>query len=155
MSQMNNNEAIMLYNRSLDFVEVRADAERFPRLADIPELEAYNQVKGMVVGAAILRNAPMTDENVELTAGAFLQEVRQDFPGITLQEIGLAIRNGCFEKYGQVYGLSAVALYKMVQGYTESSQAEEYRKAAIARKNGQMERVKKWVEEHPGLYKKP
>ena len=147
-----NSKALAFYNRSQDFVEVRTNEQQFPRLRNIAPEAAFPQVKAMVVGAAILRGAVMADSVIDLTAEAFLQEVRQDFPNLTLPELGKAIRNGCFEKYGQVYGLNAVSLYKMVQGYIESAEAEEvYRKAEETQKRNR-EKTQEFIQQHPDYF---
>lgn len=144
-----NNEALTFYNRSQDFIEVRMDEARFPRLRDIDTRAAFPQVKAMVVGAAILRGTAMTDAVIDMTAEAFLQEVWQDFPGLTIPEIGKAVRDGCFEKYGQVYGINAVSLYKMVQGYSQSEEAERLQRRAEERKKMTREKTRQWIREHP------
>ena len=147
-----NSKALAFYNRSQDFVEVRTNEQQYPRLRNIAPEAAFPQVKAMVVGAAILRGAVMADSVIDLTAEAFLQEVRQDFPNLTLPELGKAIRNGCFEKYGQVYGLNAVSLYKMVQGYIESAEAEEvYHKAEEAQKRNR-EKTQEFIRQHPDYF---
>lgn len=145
-------EALTFYNRKQDFLEVRLDAEKFPRLQDIADTEALPQIRAMIVGASILRNRPLSDTAIDLMAGAFLQEVRQDFPGLTLPEIGKAIRNGCFEKYGEVYGLSAVAFYKMVVGYTQSEEADEIRRKEVAARTRQREKQEAWNRSHPDYF---
>ena len=147
-----NSKALAFYNRSQDFVEVRTNEQQFPRLRNIAPEAAFPQVKAMVVGAAILRGAVMADSVIDLTAEAFLQEVRQDFPNLTLPELGKAIRNGCFEKSGQVYGLNAVSLYKMVQGYIESAEAEEvYRKAEETQKQNR-KKTQEFIRQHPDYF---
>lgn len=147
-----NSEDLAFYDRTQDFLKVRLDEQRFPRLASIPQEAAFPQIRSMVVGAAILRNSPMDDNALDLTATAFLQEVRLDFPTLTLPEIGKAIRNGCFEKYGKVYGISAVSLYKMVTGYLESEEADEIRRKERAIKTNQQEKLEEWKRSHPDYF---
>lgn len=148
-----NNKYVTLYDSTLNFVDVLCDQKRFPRLREMGEA-AYPQVRAMIVGAAILRNAPMTEERIDITAGAFLAEVAQDYPTLTLPEIGYAIREGCFEKYGEVYGISPASLYKMVAAYVASEEANETRRQAAARRDNDNEKTRKWLEDHP-FYKTP
>ena len=115
-------------------MEARRDAAS--QLQAIPEGDAISKVFEYAYGACILRGVRVDDEGLYMTAAALLAELKQDFPTLTIQELGYAIKNGCFEKYGEVYGINAVSLYKMVQGYlTERRVQDEER----ARQQGQCE----------------
>lgn len=147
---MMNNKALTLCPRGTDLVAARENERNF--LKAIPEEAGVGKLMDFVVGACILRGTEQQEVGMALTASALWDQLRKDYPNLTIQEVGHAIKNGCYEKYGDVYGINAVSLYKMVEGYVHSEEAERIIRRKEEQKRIDREKVRQFVAEHPGLY---
>lgn len=123
--QKNNSNDLTLYQRGTDWVQVRLNPDQFPRLKNITTDYGTDRIRQMAYAACVLRGVKAEEVQLDLTAAALWDEIRADFPELTMDEVGLAIKNGTYEKYGDVYGINAVSLYKMVAAYVGSEERKE------------------------------
>lgn len=149
---MNNSNNIALYQRGTDFLALRLDPNT-PRIKAIAPNNGIVRLQQMVLAACTLRGQKTDKEIIEGTAAALWEEITADFPLLTMEEVGYAIKQGTYEKYGEVYGINAVSLYKMVASYTESSEqqalAERVRMAKEQKMQTQAAKNAEWLAQHP------
>lgn len=151
MEDYNNNAALTLCPDGTDIVAAHLDKRS--HLKNIAEPEGVETCYRFAQGACILRGIRVDTDGLKLTAAALFAELRRDFPHISITEIGHAIKEGCFEKYGEVYGINAVSLYKMVEGFVRSMEFEDICRKAVQHSAEQAMKNAQWLLQHPD-YKK-
>jgi len=118
------NNSIALRNGQVDLFALRMDTAH-PRLRDIEITAAQPTIAKMVTEAAIVRGASLSPEAISLQAATLYMQLQADYPDLTMEEVGNAIKAGCYGKYGEVYGVNPASLYKMVSQYVESEEKAE------------------------------
>ena len=147
MTSNNENYALTLCPVGTDLQAARQDSSQW--LQAVTEQQGIGRLYEYAMGACILRGVRAEEEGLVMTAAALFAELRQDFPRLSLAEVGYAIKRGCFEKYGDVYGINAVSLYKMVQGYlAERRLADEERMQALRQREFN-EKARQWLANRP------
>lgn len=141
------NKALALCPRGTDLVALHADRTTWVQNINTPA--GIDAMLNFAQGACILRGEKKDDAGLRLTSSALWEEIRADFPTLSIAEIGYAIKAGCFEKYGSVYGVNAVSLYKMVRGYVASEEAQDIRRKAQERANSGLAKTREWLAQHP------
>lgn len=150
MAQMNNEVAVL--NPQVDLVALRMDTGS--HIVNRPSEVLARDLSPMIYAAGTIRGTAIAPETQNAMAGVLAEQLRADFPTLTLPEIGTAIREGCFGKYGEVYGVNPASIYKMVQGYCESEAKMELtrkvREAREQKKQRDAEKMEQWLASHPG-----
>lgn len=138
-------------------VSVRMDEATHPRISTLAPAVLSERLHDMVIAAAMLRGQSLGDDQIAAISGFLADEIRAEFPQLTLAEIGKAIKDGIFEKYGEVYGINAVSLFRMVRGYVESEERQQLYKKVDDMKNqrvaSQQQKNAEFLAAHPE-YKK-
>ena len=102
-------------------LEMRMDAQRFPRLATISREDAITQMIDVVRAAAIYRNAKMDAQEIAVTAAALVDELNADtrlgLKFISFAEIRRAVRTAVLET--EMYGVNVASLYRAIVAYAK------------------------------------
>jgi len=103
---------------------IRLDAERFPRLKDIPEATAVTQIAKVVSDAFLYRGQAAEPANVKFIASALREELLADttygLPFITVEEIRRAVREAVLAK-DDLFGVNVSSLYKVLLAYAKGA----------------------------------
>jgi hypothetical protein len=108
----------------LDFVAIRADRKRYPRLYQIPRPVAVAQLTPLIIQAFMDRGQKADTDAVKYTACRLYDEIiadrsRRFLRQITIPEIGYAVRRAVFGQSGhEFYGINAASLFQAVCDYT-------------------------------------
>lgn len=110
-----------------DLLRIRKDAATFPRLRDIPEEVALQELYRLITQAMLYRGQKADESFVRFTAAALLGEMRADFnrcglPEITLPEIAFAVRRAVISE--DIYGVNVASLYKALVQYARNDGAK-------------------------------
>jgi len=149
---MGMNEALTLCTPSTDFVRLRLDVGNF--IKALPFEQTVRAMKSMISGACIIRGATLSEEATLLTAQALADILTEEYPTLTIAEIGKAIKRGSYGAYGEVYGVNAASLFGMVRGYIESEEKAALTKRVIeARIENERQNARdteEFMRQHPG-----
>ena len=100
-------------------LEMRKDAERFPRLHTIPRDTAAAMMEEIVLSAAIYRGQHPSPEDVRFMAGALVDELMEEtrfgLKYISFAEIRRAVRTAVLET--EMYGVNVASLYRAIVAY--------------------------------------
>lgn len=108
--------------RSASLLEVRSDAEKYPRLNRYTRDEAVALMSRIVAQAYLYRGQEAEANNIRFIAGALVDELLadQDNVGtkfITFTEIQHVVKQAVLK--GELYGISVASLYKAVYDYAK------------------------------------
>lgn len=103
-------------------IEMRRDAERFPRIYTMTREEAVAQMLGVVEAAALYRGQRIDADELGFTATALVDEVLSDkrwgLRYISFAEIRTAVRSAVLEDK-EMYGVNVSSLYKALIAYAK------------------------------------
>lgn len=99
-------------------LEMRADAERFPRLRNIPTEKAVEGIARIVTQAFMLRGHTADPTNVQFISSALVSALMEDdrygASNISIEEVGVVVRRAVLES--DIF-VSVSSLYKVVMDY--------------------------------------
>jgi len=102
-------------------IEMRGNAERFPRLHTIPRDTSVAMMEEIVLSAAIYRGQHPNPEDVRFMAGALVDELLADtrlgLKYISFAEIRRAVRAAVLET--EMYGVNVASLYRAIVAYAK------------------------------------
>lgn len=140
------------YDAHTDLVMARL---RSPKVATTDEPVALEHLVDLIDAACMAKGTKLDDRAMQLTAVMFLRQMREDkiVADLTWEEVGKAIQEGTFGKFGEVYGINAVSLYDMLWGYIESQERAELirqeRELRYGEEKKRQARLDAFLEAHP------
>lgn len=103
-------------------VEMRRDADRFPRICTMTREDAVAQMLGVVEAAALYRGQRIDADELGFTAAALVDEILSDkrwgLRYISFAEIRTAVRSAVLEDK-EMYGVNVSSLYKALVAYAK------------------------------------
>ena len=133
---MNNSVAVYQAPQGVSLVDIRCDADRFPRLKNISCQSATARLQQVVAMAYTYTGRPAEPERFEMVAAALYNELMLDKRGlgtgnITIEEIGHAGKSAILDGPDDLY-IAVATLYKAVCAYAEG-EGHEAQQAAYKR----------------------
>lgn len=125
---------ITLYNKNeQNSLEPIKNALNTPLVNDLADNILKTKLLLVFRDAHRITGFKLSENNQDLhsTADETIVELRRSKTNIRIDEIDIAIRNGCHQKYGEYMGLSSVTYCKFIKAYV----TEENRLEAIRLKN--------------------
>lgn len=135
---MSNKVQIYQPAQGVSLVDIRMDAQRFPRLRNIPVTQAVAQLCQIVAMAYTYTGRPVDDTRLGVVASALHAELMQDSRGIgtdniTVEEIGHAVRTAVLtagDMYISIATLfNAICTYCTGEGHDAQVQADNRHRA--------------------------
>lgn len=100
-------------------VEMRRDADRFPRICRMAREDAVVQMLHVVEAAALYRGQRLDADELGFTAAALVDEILSDkrwgLPWISFAEIRTAVRTAVLEK--DMYGVNVSSIFRALVDY--------------------------------------
>ena len=139
------NEALAPYTApaGVSLVDIRMDADRFPRLKNISAPSAKARIQQVVAMAYAYTGRPAEETRIQMVSAALYSELMEDkkhlgTDNITVEEVGHAVKSAILEADGDVY-INIAFLYKAVCAYAlgeghEAQQTAYKRKVAARQK---------------------
>lgn len=133
------NSQVAVRDTSIDLVELRMNADKFPRIHQFaPDQATYGMAK-IVTQAFLLKGIQADPDNIQFIASELTSELLADNERIgtrvlTFPEISRAIRKAILTT--DMYGISVATLYKVLtdyvkgEGHRASKEAEQRREKA-------------------------
>lgn len=151
------NNKLATYNAHTDLVMARL---RSPKVKETDEPVGQAHLVQLINAACMARGVAMDKNGREVTAALLLAQMRQDkiTADLTWEEVGKAIQEGSFGKYGEVYGINAASLYEMLWGYIESQERaaliEKERELRYGADKAKDAKINAFLEAHPEYARK-
>lgn len=103
-------------------LEMRADAERFPRLKSLPREQAVLGMARIVSQAFLYRGQPADPQNIQFIASSLVTELMEDerygARYITLAEIQVVVKRAVLGG-SEMFGVSVASLYKVIMDFVK------------------------------------
>lgn len=111
---------------SADLQRIRQDRQTFPRLREVPEMDALVFLAKLVTKAMLYRGQKADETFVRFTASALRGELLADtarcgLDEITLQEIAYVVRRAVLSQ--EMYGVNVSSLYMALVNYARKEGA--------------------------------
>lgn len=135
---MNNNELttapnLSVYNARVDLVEVRRDAQKYPRIEATEINEAREKMYSLVFAAYLYRGQEATPSTMRFVSNSLVAEILADktfgLKKLSWLEIGMTIRSAVLNAGKEFYGVSVATLYGALVDYAKNEGHEAERKA--------------------------
>ena len=102
-------------------VDIRLDAQNYPRIKNIPQPTAISRLGAVVAMAFNYTGREYTPDSVAMVASALYAELMADDLGVgtanvTIEEVGRAVRRAVLGEV-EMYGINVSSLYKVVCNY--------------------------------------
>ena len=141
---------------SVSYLDIRRDADRYPRLASVPREVAASAME-QIVFRAFFNNAgtQLRDDDavsrVQLIATELLDLILEDYEGLgtkhlSFAEVGRVIRTASVSAKREMYGVSVSSLYRAIADYCLG----EGHKASIQAQREKFERNRP-VQDRPAI----
>lgn len=106
---------------AVSLVDIRLDAQKFPRIKNLPQTTAIHNLGAVVAMAFNYTGREYTSESVGMVASALYAELMADDFGvgtanITIEEVGRAVRRAVLGET-EMYGINVSSLYKVICDY--------------------------------------
>lgn len=102
-------------------LEMRADAERFPRIKTLPREQAVSELARIVGQAFLYRGQAADPVNVQFISNALLNELLEDdkygASFLSLAEIQVVVKRAVLES--DMFGISVSTLYKVIMDFVK------------------------------------
>ena len=134
---MSNEVAIYTAPAGVSLVDIRMDADRFPRIKTINAQSAVARLCPVVAMAFVYTGRPAEEKKIEMIAAALYGELLEDKRGlgtgnITIEEVAHAIKDAILSATEDVY-INIAFLYRAVCAYAEG-EGHDAQQAAYRRK---------------------
>lgn len=141
-----NNSIVPFQPSATSLVDIRLDAQNFPRIKNIPKPTAISRIASVVAMAYNYTGREYTTDSVLAVASALYGELMADDFGvgtanITIEEVGRAVRRAVLGEV-EMYGINVSSLYKVICDYATgdghaaqiaaNNRRQKERQAAIA-----------------------
>lgn len=138
-----NEIAIYQHPEGLSLVEMRSDANKFPRLSVYTPASAENRLAQIVAMAMTYTGRQFQPGDLRLIARALYSELMRDPDGIgtrniCMEEIGHAVRQAVLGN--DMYGINVASLYKAVRNYC-TGEGHDAQQEANARRTQQRQQA--------------
>ena len=123
---------------SYSLVDIRMDADTFPRLVRLTTTQARAGLSKIIADAFLYKGQTADKENVKFITSALLEELLADdtygLPYLTMEEIRRAIKKAVLTDPDFI-GINVSSLYKVLLAYAKKrSQTSHKRKGRLRRK---------------------
>lgn len=123
--------------QGVTLVDIRCDAQTFPRIKALPVQQATARLQQVVAMAYAYTGRPAETARIEMVAAALYNELMEDkrhlgTGNITIEEIGHAVKSAILDGTEEMY-VSVSTLYKAVCAYAEG-EGNAAQQAAYKRK---------------------
>ena len=134
---MSSEVAVYTAPAGVSLVDIRMDAERFPRLKSMTAQSATARLQQVVAMAYAYTGRPAEERRLEMVATALYGEILEDKKGlglanITIEEIAHAVKDAILSADGDVY-INISFLYRAICNYAEG-EGHEAQESAYRRK---------------------
>lgn len=121
------------YNRNVDLVKVRADAEAFPRIGATPFDKAVELIRPLVYSAVLYNGQEITESRLDFVSASLVSEILNDrklgLRSLSWYEVGMVIRDAVLGCAREMYGISVATLYSALVDYAKGEGHEAQKKA--------------------------
>lgn len=133
---MSSNIQVYQAPQGVSLVDIRMDAQRFPRLKNLSAQSATARLQQVVAMAYTYTGRPAEGGRIEVVASALYNELLEDkrrlgTANITIEEVGHAVKSAILEGDGEMY-ISVATLYKAVCNYA-AGEGNDAQQAAYKR----------------------
>ena len=123
--------------QGVTLVDIRMDADRFPRIKNIPGQSAVARLQQVVAMAYAYTGRPAEDNRIQMVAAALYNEILEDKKGlglgnITIEEIGHAVKTAILDGTDDMY-ISVASLFRAVCAYS-GGEGHDAQQAAYKRR---------------------
>lgn len=114
---------------SIELMAIRANPEKFPRLANIPRMKAISQMSVIITQAYLYRGQTTDNANVQFVSSALIEELMADTTYgaryISFAEISRVVKKAVLGTDN--FFISVSSLYKVIMDYVkgEGHQAQK------------------------------
>lgn len=143
---------LALYTAHTDLVMARL---RSLKVKDTEEPLAQQHICKLIQVACTAKGVTMEPQGRDVTAALLVAQMRGDkiVADMTWEEVGKAIQDGTFGRYGEVYGINAASLFDMLWGYIESEERAELirqeRELRYGEERKRQQKVQDFLAAHP------
>lgn len=101
-------------------VDIRLHPERYPRLKDIPQEQAVQAFKQIVLSAYMYRGQDIDKDKTDFTARTLYAELMEEeiygAKFVTMEEVKRAVKKAVLNDE-ELYGINVASLYKIILNY--------------------------------------
>ena len=120
------------YNPRVDLLEVRRNAQQYPRIGATDFEKAVITIRPMVYAAFLYRGQEVTKDTLGFISVALVQEIMNDttygLKQLSWLEVGMIIRRAVLGGGKELYGVSVASLYSALVDYAKNEGHELSRK---------------------------
>ena len=101
-------------------LEIVKTALRSPRVRDLEEVSIQKPIGALIARVYALKGANLAPEDLRFMANELARSVKERFPGLSVEEVGIALDKGVKGDYGEYFGLSVITFLSWLRSYQES-----------------------------------
>lgn len=109
-------------------------SQNFPKIRTLDEKAVKHGLIDIIL-AIIWESGHNLDEKEQTVLVTYMiEEIKNDFSNLTLEEVKIALKKGLRGYYGQVFGMNVKMMYSWLEGYVSETKAESLKYLTIIEK---------------------